>query len=108
MLLNSILYAGKKDLRLTLKYVRKTSQDRQIFIFSFQFWRTVPSQMVPLINQQRSPAFNSQAGQCAFWLGEHFFIAQPVFLRFLFSAILETKKNICRSAEGGTDRQPCS
>ena len=40
----------------------KTSQDRQIFIFSFQSFWFIPSHMVPLINQQRSPDENSQAG----------------------------------------------
>jgi hypothetical protein len=93
---------------VTLKCVGKTSQDRQIFIFSFQFFRTEPSQIVPFINQQRFPALNSHAGQFAFWSGEHFFIAQHGFARFLFSAILETKKNICRSTEGGTERHSCS
>ena len=44
--------------------LENTSQDWQIFIFSFQLACTVPSQTVPFINQHRSPALSSQAGHC--------------------------------------------
>ena len=56
--------------------LENTSQDLQIFIFSFQLPCTVPSQTVPFINQQRSPDLNSQAGHRFFWSGEHFLITQ--------------------------------
>jgi len=88
--------------------LENTSQDLQIFIFSFQLPCTVPSQTVPFINQQRSPALNSQAGHCFFWSGEHFFIIQHGLRRLRFSPNLERRKNICRSTEAGTDRHACS
>ncbi len=70
----------------------KTSHDRQIFIFSSQFFRAIPSQMVPLINQQSLPAWNSQAGQRFFSSEGHLFITQHVFLFLLPPLRLATKK----------------
>gem|GEM_PF-5585306 len=85
-----------------------TSQHRQIFIFSFQsFWLT-PSQMVPLINQQRSPEENSHAGQPFFCLGGHFFTTQHGFCFLPFNANLDIKNKIWRSTCTGTVRHPCS
>ncbi len=82
---------------LSASRLENTSQDRQIFIFSFQLFWTIPSQTVPFINQQRSPALNSQAGHCFFWSGEHFFIAQHGLRCLRFSSFKEIRKYICRS-----------
>jgi len=93
---------------LSANRFENTSQDLQISIFSFQLFCTWPSQTVPFINQQRSPALSSQAGHCFLWSGEHFLIAQHGLRRLRFSSILETRKYICRSTEAGMDRQSCS
>lgn len=61
----------------------RTLQDRQIFILSCQRFCTTPSHMVPLMNQHRSPLWNSQAGHWFLCSGEHFLISQQYF-RFLF------------------------
>ena len=84
------------------------SQDRQKFIFSRHFFWAVPSQIVPLINQQRSPALNSQAGHCLFFSEGQFFITQHGLLFSKLSFTLDTRKNTCRSTWDGIDRHPCS
>ena len=86
----------------------KTSHLWQIFIFSFQFFWTAPSQIVPLINQQSLPAWNSKAGHFFLRSGGHFFIIQHVFRSVWLPLILESKKKSCRSTWAGTDRHPCS
>jgi hypothetical protein len=93
---------------LSSSRLENTSQDLQIFIFSFQLPCIVPSQTVPLMNQQRSPDLNSQAGHCFFWPGEHFLIVQHGLRRLRFVSIKETRKYICRSTEAGMLRQACS
>ena len=105
------LSTSDKGMGIGVRYYNiepKISQDRQIFIFSFQFFWVVPSQMVPLINQQRSPDENSQAGQPCFCSGEHFFTSQHGFCFLLFRSNLDTRKKIWRSTWVGTVRHPCS
>ena len=85
-----------------------TLQFRQIFILSRQsFWGT-PSQKVPLMNQQRSPALNSYAGHPNFRDFGHLVTVQQGFFCFPSSWALLTRNNSWRSACGGMDRHPCS
>jgi hypothetical protein len=72
----------------------KTSHFRHILIFLDQLSWDFPRQIVPLINQQRSPICNSQAGQASRIGGEQFRISQQGFnfvTPFLF---MESKKSI--------------
>ncbi len=90
------------------KKALNTSHERHIFIFSCQFLWTLHSQMVPLINQQSLPDWNSQAGHCFFRFGGQFLITQHGFRSFFFFLSRETKKSTCRSTCIGTFLQPCS
>jgi len=70
----------------------KTLHFRHIFIFSVQSFLASPSHIVPLINQQSCPTFNSHAGQfCLVDIG-HFLITQHGLL-FLFRASSAARRN---------------
>lgn len=86
----------------------KTSHLRHIFIFLDQLSWGFPRQIVPLINQQRSPTLNSQAGQASRIEGEQFRISQQGFKSLTTLFFIASKKSICRSTAGGTFRHPCS
>ena len=81
---------------------------RHIFIFFCQLSCVRPWQIVPLINQQRFPTWNSHAGQfCLISIG-HFRITQQG-LSFLGREGLEAKrKRTWRSIWTGIFLHPCS
>ena len=88
---------------------RNTSHCLHIFIFLSQLSRTHPWQIVPLINQQRWPAWNSHAGQFCLMSTGHFRISQQG--RFFWAAapfLRATRKSIWRSVYTGMFRHPCS
>jgi len=92
--------AGKID--------RKTLHFRHDSIFSRQLSCAWPWHMVPLINQQRCPLWNSHAGQIFLMFMGHFFKIQQGFCflsRFLFIA---KRKSTCRSICTGIFLHPCS
>ena len=86
----------------------KTLHLRHIFIFLDQLSWGFPRQSVPLINQQRSPTLNSQAGQASRIEGEHFRISQQRFKSLKTLLFIASKKSIWRSTGTGTFRHPCS
>ena len=85
----------------------KTWHSRHNFILSLHFSCDSPWHMVPLINQQRSPLWNSHAGQCSRVSIGHFSICQQGFLWF-FDAFCIKRNNIWRSMGTETFLQPCS
>lgn len=85
-----------------------TSHFRQTFIFSLQLLRACPSQTVPLMNQQRLPALNSQAGHICLLSGGHPFAFQQGTRGRLAPLCLDARKKTCRSTWAGTFRHPCS
>jgi hypothetical protein len=70
----------------------RTSHDRQISIFFCQVPWELHSQIVPLMNQQSSPARNSQAGHCRLRDGGHFLIDQHGLGGVLVFLIRESRK----------------
>ena len=88
--------------------VRNTLQCRHIFIFFCQSSCTWPWQIVPLINQQRFPAWSSHAGQfCLVSIG-HFRITQQA-LFFLWGDFFRSRrKRAWRSVCTGMFLHPCS
>ncbi len=91
-----------------LKISIKTWHPRQILIFRAQVAWGLPRQMVPLINQQRRPALNSQAGQDSRRGMEQSRISQQFFNFPFWAVFMAPRKSNWRSTCTGTLRQPCS
>ena len=88
--------------------VRNTLHRRHIFIFFCQLSCVRPWQIVPLINQQRFPTWNSHAGQFCLISTGHFRITQQG-LSFLRGDFIEAKrKRTWRSIWTGIFLHPCS
>ena len=87
---------------------RKTSHFRHIVIFSFQFFWISPWHIVPFMNQQRCPIWNSHAGQFRFTSKGHFFIFQHGFFFRIWDLMVIKKNSRCRSTCTGTFLRPCS
>ena len=88
--------------------VRNTLHRPHIFIFSRQLFCTWPWQMVPLINQQRCPTWNSHAGQFALISLGHLRITQQA-LPFIWGTFCDARRNkTWRSACTGMFLHPCS
>jgi hypothetical protein len=88
--------------------VWNTLHCRHIFIFFCQFSCTWPWQIVPLINQQRFPAWYSHAGQFRLISIGHFRITQQG-LSFWGGDFLDAKrKRTWRSVCTGMFLHPCS
>lgn len=79
-----------------------------IFIFLRQLSWTLPLQNVPLMNQQRCPAQNSQAGQFRFVSTEHLCISQQGLALLGGHFFMAKRKRACLSMCVGTFLQPCS
>jgi tetratricopeptide (TPR) repeat protein len=87
---------------------RWTSHWWQIFIFFFQLPWGKPSQIVPLMNQQRCPASNCHAGQSCLLSAEQGRVSQQG-LSFLEAWYFKARiKRTWRSICTGMFRQPCS
>ena len=88
--------------------VRNTLHCRHIFIFFCQFSCTWPWQIVPLINQQRFPTWNSHAGQfCLVSIG-HFRITQQDLSPPGGDFLEAKRKRTWRSIWTGIFLHPCS
>jgi hypothetical protein len=85
-----------------------TMHRRHTLILLLQLAHGFPSQMVPLINQQRCPASNSQAGQFLRLSGGHAWTSQQGWIPFVFPLCKASRKSICLSIYTGTFRHPCS
>jgi hypothetical protein len=90
------------------KMARNTAQRRQIVIFFRQLSWISPWQTVPLMNQQRFPTRNSQAGQFRFVSAEHFLAFQHGFALSGGHAFTAARKRAWRSTCAGIFLQPCS
>jgi hypothetical protein len=88
--------------------VRNTTHFRHDSIFSRQLSCTWPRHIVPLINQQRCPPWNSHAGQVFLVFMGHFFITQQGFCFLSRSRFIAKRKSTCRSICTGIFLHPCS
>ena len=87
---------------------RNTSHFRHSFIFSRQFCWGSPRQIVPLINQQRFPLWNSHAGHFCLVSTGHFSISQHGLLCPLEAFFMARRNNIWRWTCTGMRLHPCS
>jgi hypothetical protein len=85
-----------------------TRHFRQRFIFFSQLSCASPSQIVPLMNQQRCPSWNSQAGHWRFFSTGHFRMFQHRPFVPPGRLLCARRNNICRSIWAGILLQPCS
>ena len=81
-------------IRIDFRPAGNALQRLHISIFSRQFLRTTPLQIVPFINQQRVPVLNSQAGQFFFSPLSHLLIIQQGFTGLRISAFFAARNNI--------------
>lgn len=101
----TMVILGKNLQKLNMEW--KTSHFRHIFILLFQSPWTSPWHMVPLINQQRCPLWNSHAGQFSFISAGQSWMSQQG-LPPSWASFLARRNSACLSTCVGIFLHPCS